>query len=363
MNDAAPMVSVVMPVHNGRKYLGSAIESILAQTWRDFEMISVDDGSTDGSASILKDYQQQDGRVVIITHPQNLGIVSALNHGLKAARGKYIARMDADDISLPERFEQQVEFLESHPQVGVVGTEAIFIDDQDRKITRMSHPHDDLSIRWTSLLANVFFHPTVMIRRAVLVEYDLEYRADFQSLGQDYELWLRLLEHCQAANLKQPLLYYRVHPESISSQQKQEQRERHARLSLAAIRRSFPQIDLSVEEHAIMAAAFTGHLRASNNRWRPLLGKRYLELWRAFAVKHVGDPALQPLKHETVVLAAKIGLFPPFQPGWLEFTRILFSVDPTWLYHFCLGFMNMIVLKFKGIRLRHLRQADLPHGT
>jgi glycosyltransferase involved in cell wall biosynthesis len=358
MSDSAPVVSVVMPVYNSEQYLRAAVESILAQTFRDFELIAVDDGSTDGSASILADYHHQDGRILILTHSQNQGIVSALNRGLKIASGKYIARMDADDISSPERFERQVEFLESYPQVGILGTEAIFIDSHDREIARMSHPQKDLSIRWTSLLANVFFHPTVMIRRAVLTEYNLAYQPEFQSV-EDYDLWLHLLEHTQAANLDRPLLRYRVHAGSISSQYEQVQKEKHTRISLATIQRLFPQIRLPLEEHAMMVAAFTGMLSASNNHHRPALARRYLELWQAFVLLHRGEPALKPLRHEVVALAAKIGSFPPFQPGWQETTRCLFSADPLWVFYFCFELAGMIALKFKGIRLSQLRQIRL----
>jgi glycosyltransferase involved in cell wall biosynthesis len=356
MSASHPIVSVVMPVYNSEHYLRAAVESILAQTLSDFELIAVDDGSTDGSASILADFCKQDERVVIISSPQNQGIVSALNRGLQMARGEYIARMDSDDISLPERFERQVEFLETHPQVGVLGSKAIFMDSYGRDIARVGHPIGDLSIRWTSLLANVFFHPTVMIRRSILTDYDLGYRPDFQSV-EDYDLWVHLLAHTQAANLDRPLVRYRVHAESISSQYNQKQKEKHAQISFAYIQRLFPEIRFTKDEHASMVAAFTGAFAASNNPQRPALARRYLELWQAFVLQHREDPALKPLRHEVVTLAAKIGLFPPFQPGWLETTRDLFSADRLWPFHFCARFFGMITLNFQGMRLGHLRRA------
>jgi glycosyltransferase involved in cell wall biosynthesis len=358
MSALPPMVSVVMPVYNSEIYLRTAIESILAQTFRNFELIAIDDGSTDGSASILDDFRRQDGRIIILSHLQNQGIVSALNRGLKIARGEYIARMDTDDISLPERFEKQVEFLETHPQVGVLGSDAIFMDSHGREIVRMGHPHEDLSIRWTSLLANVFFHPTVMIRRAILTSFHLGYQLDFQSV-EDYDLWVRLLEHTQAANLDRPLLRYRVHAQSISSQSAQEQMEKHTRISFAYIQRLFPEIRLTRESHAMMVAAFTGALSASDNHQRPVLAKHYLELWQAFVLQHQEDPALKPLRHEAAILAAKIGLFPPFQPGWLGTARDLFSIDPLWALYFCIRLSSMITQKFQGLRLSHLRRAGL----
>jgi len=358
MSDSPPYVSVVMPVYNGEKYLREAVESILAQTFRNFELIAVDDGSTDDSASILASYHQQDERIVILTHSKNQGIVSALNRGLKIARGKYIARMDADDVSLPERFERQIEFLEAHPKVGILGSEALFIDSQGQEIARMVHERNDLTIRWTSLLANVFFHPTVMIRRAVLTENNLCYQSGIKS-GQDYDLWLHLLEHTQGANLDRPLVRYRVYPESISSRNKQEQMARHAQVSFANLQRTYPEIRFTPDEHAALVAAVTGKMSASQYRQRPALARRYLELWRVFVLRHRENPALKGLRHEAVNMAAKIGLYPPFQPGWLETTRGLFAADPLWMFYFAIKFSNMVRLKLMGIRLSRLRRAGL----
>lgn len=358
MSNPSPIVSVIMPVYNSEKYLREAVESILSQTFRNFELIAVDDGSTDGSGSILAGYHQQDERIVILTHLKNEGIVSALNWGLKIASGKYIARMDADDVSLPERLEQQVRFLEAHPQVGILGSAAIFMDSQGQEIARLVQPGEDLAIRWTCLLANAFFHPTVMIRQAVLTEFNLGYQPGIQS-GQDYALWVQMLEHTQGANLHQPLVRYRVYAESISSQYMQEQRENHDQISFASIQRLFPEIRLASAEHAMLVAAFTGNLSLSDYRHRPALARSYLELWRAFVIRHSGKPALKRLKHDTVVLAAKNGLFPPFQPGWLETMRCLFAADPLWVFYFAVKFLNMVHLKRLGIRLNRLRQVGL----
>ncbi len=362
MSESPPSVSVVMPVYNAGEYLRAALESLLAQTFRDFEVIAVDDGSTDGSASLLAEYARREAHIVILTHAQNQGIVAALNDGLQAARGRYIARMDADDLSLPERFERQVEFLDAHPEVGILGSEEIFIDPQGQQIGRMSHLHDDLSIRWASLLSNVFFHPTVMLRRSVLTDHQLEYQAGIR-YAQDYDLWVRLLRHTRAANLEQALVWYRVYPESISSRHRQEQMEIHARISLAHLQRTFPEFQITPEEHTALAAAFTGKLSPSQAWQRPALARRYLELWQAFARQHAGDPVLAHLRHEAVVQAAKIGLYPPFQPGWLGTTRGLFAADPLWGLYFAAGFPHMVQLKLRARRLRRLRAgSQAQHG-
>jgi glycosyltransferase involved in cell wall biosynthesis len=277
MSDSFPYVSVVMPVYNGGKYLREAIESILAQTFQNFELIVVDDGSTDCSPSILGGYGQKDERIVILTHSMNQGIAMALNRGLKIARGKYIARMDADDVSLPERIEKQVDFLDAHLDVGILGCDAIFMDSQGKDVVTLSHPRDDLSLRWMGLVANVFFHPTVMIRRAVLTGFNLDYQADYEPV-EDYDLWLRILEHSQGANLDQSLVRYRVYAESISSRHKLEGAAKHVQTSYANIRRMYPEIQISRDEHAALVAAVTGNLTPSLYRLRPALARRYLEL-------------------------------------------------------------------------------------
>lgn len=294
---------------------------------------------------------------MILTHSINQGIVPALNRGLKMAQGKYIARMDADDVSLPERFERQVEFLEAHPEVGILGSDVIYMDSQGQNIIRMAHPYDELSIRWMSLLANVFFHPTVMIRRAVLTEYHLEYQSGIQS-AQDYDLWVRLLEHTQGANLDRALLWYRVYTESFSNQHKQERTARSAQTSFAYIQRMFPEIRFPPDEHDMLVAAVKGEMIPSQYRLRPALARRYMELWRAFVVRHNGEPALKRLRHAAVLQAAKIGLYPAFQPGWMETLRGLFAADPLWVFYFAINFPHMVYLNLHGRRLRQLRTGS-----
>jgi hypothetical protein len=209
-----------------------------------------------------------------------------------------------------------------------------------------------------SLFSSVFFHPTVMLRRSVLVDNNLAYQPGFESV-EDYDFWVRLLEHTQGANLDQPLVRYRVHAESISSQYKQEQMIKHAQISFAYIRRTFPEIQITPDEHAMLVAAFTGNLSPLQNRKRPALARRYLQLWQAFVRRHRGNPALKRVTHTAVLLAGKIGLYPPFQSGWMETIHGLYAADPLWEFYFGLQFINMIYLKIQGTRLEHMRQGSL----
>jgi hypothetical protein len=225
----APLVSVIMPVHNGEKYLRAALESILAQTYVDFEMIVVEDGSNDTTLSILKDYQKKDARIIIQQHSQNTGIVTALNDGLKLASGNYIARMDADDISLPERLEKQVEFLENRPEIGVLGTCAEIINEEDLCIDTIDFPLSHILLQWALCFYCPIIHPTVMARRDLLRSVG-GYRISYPHT-EDYELWTRIASTTRLANLPERLLRLRKHATNISAQNLQTQIENGIALS------------------------------------------------------------------------------------------------------------------------------------
>lgn len=213
MSDA-PAVSVVMPLYNVQRLLPSALDSVLAQSFADFEIIAVDDGSRDATLQILRQYQARDARVKIITRP-NTGIVGALNDGLAAAKAPLIARMDGDDLCLPERFARQVAYLREHPRCVLVGSQVLLIDgDGDpicpHHLTRFTHAdidHAHLHRGWPVI------HPAVMMR-AEAVQKVGGYREQYKWL-EDTDLFLRLAEVGELANLPEVLLKYRLHFESV----------------------------------------------------------------------------------------------------------------------------------------------------
>ena len=208
-----PRVSVVMAVRNGVPYLEQAVDSILAQTLTDFEFVIIDDGSTDSTPEILERYQAADHRVRVY-HQENMGLTPSLNRGWARARGAYLARMDSDDIAFPQRLEQQVGFLDRHPEVAVVGSSVMRIDELGREIKWSACPTSHAKIVHALAEYNCFTHPTVMLRKdalAVVGGYREAYRQ-----AQDYDLWLRLAERHQLANLADPLLYYRVYAGQVS---------------------------------------------------------------------------------------------------------------------------------------------------
>jgi glycosyltransferase involved in cell wall biosynthesis len=198
-----PLVSVIMPVYNAERFVGDALKSILNQTYTKFESIIIDDGSKDESLAIIKKYA--DPRIRLIALAQNQGIVHALNTGLKAAQGKYIARMDADDVSMPSRLAMQVAFMEKHPEVGLLGTQHMAIQGRARLFPTNHHV-----LVWYMLNACPFVHPSVMLRVDVLKQHQLQYDKAFE-FAEDLELWTRMCRVTQVANLPQSLIKYRYH--------------------------------------------------------------------------------------------------------------------------------------------------------
>jgi glycosyltransferase involved in cell wall biosynthesis len=216
-----PLVSVVMPVYNGEQFLRLAVESILAQTYPYFEFIIIDDGSTDSTPAIVHSYR--DERIIYRQHNQNMGIVAALNKGIRYAHGVYVARMDADDISLPERLEKQVAFLENHAKVAVLGTCAELIDEMGKTIGDIDFPSDHVILEWEMCFACPVIHPSVMIRRDFLLTMG-GYRADFPHT-EDYDLWTRISRQARLANLSGRFLRLRKHAANVSAKYAQIQLE------------------------------------------------------------------------------------------------------------------------------------------
>jgi len=227
-NTVVPLISVVLPVYNGETYLAEAIDSILLQTFRNFELIIIDDGSTDGSQHILRKYEQSDPRVRL-TVRENRGLATTLNDSLDIARGVWIARMDQDDIALPHRFARQLQWLD---QTGadICGTWVRRFGTSDKRVVRLRQ--SDEAIKMEMLFCSPLAHPTVMMRNALVQE--LRYDKAWEK-AEDYDLWERAAEAgLKMTNVPEVLLLYRIHSEQISSrtvirqlQQAQEIRRRY----------------------------------------------------------------------------------------------------------------------------------------
>lgn len=212
----AEKISVLMPIYNAEKYLHESIDSILNQTYQNFEFIIINDGSTDGSADIVRSYK--DPRIIFVDNPKNSGLVAVLNQGLDMAQGEFIARMDADDISLQSRLEKQIKFMKKHKDVGICGTFFHIFGNQINRIEKKKLLPSLKDMLKTSPVG----HPTVMMRKSVLNKYHLRYDPRYK-YAEDYELWTRAIKYTKIANLKDVLLNYRWSGDNVSITHNSEQ--------------------------------------------------------------------------------------------------------------------------------------------
>lgn len=206
-----PKVSVILPVYNCDQFIFDTVQSVLDQTYTDFELIIVDDCSTDNTVAIIRGFQ--DDRIQLTLKEKNTGYTDSLNYAVSIAKGQYIARMDGDDICLPTRFEKQISFLDNNPTIILCGTGIQIIGTQ----TVLKHPtkHDDIKVKLC--FGNSFYHPTVMGLKEVFAAnpYDNKYEP-----AEDYDLWTRLVFKGELANLNEVLLFYRVHENQVSIERK-----------------------------------------------------------------------------------------------------------------------------------------------
>lgn len=210
-------VSVLMGVHNGQQFLQEAVDSVLAQTFGDFELLICDDGSTDDTPQLLQDYARQDSRVRILHNEKNIGLAASLNRCIQEARGQYFARMDADDKCTPQRFARQVEYLDSHPQVDVMGTGAFFMDDNSKIYGQRACAREETIGLAEAVKAAQLIHPTVMMRAEAVRSVDGYTVNALTSRAEDYDLWCKLcLQGSVLVRVPEKLLCYREDSANVS---------------------------------------------------------------------------------------------------------------------------------------------------
>ncbi len=241
-----PKVTVLMPVYNGECHLRAAIDSILRQSFTDYEFLIIDDGSTDSTPETLASYS--DARIRIVRNPKNMGLIATLNKGLDLAQGELIARMDSDDMSLPARLQTQVRFMDGNPHIGLCGSWFATIGGTRRTVRPMTAPGE---VKSALLFNSPFAHPTMVMRREVMKKYNLHYSADFVH-AEDYELWSRAANYTQMANVPKALLRYREHPSQVSNLHSSVQQEVADRVRISLARMLIPE--MSEKEKAIHCA-------------------------------------------------------------------------------------------------------------
>ena len=217
-----PLVSVIMTVRNCEIYIEDALNSIIVQTYRNIELVVVDDHSTDGTGDIIRDFSERYKDMIrVIRNNRNHGVTSSLNIGIRAAKGKYIARQDGDDMSLPERIKKQVSFLQRYGNIAAVGVKPIVIDDKGRYQGIIDFPTAPIQIRNMLMQKrNVLCHGSIMMKRDLLEQTG--YYREFFEVSQDRDLWLRMSEVYPLSNIPEPLYKWRFHEESVTARTRPE---------------------------------------------------------------------------------------------------------------------------------------------
>jgi glycosyltransferase involved in cell wall biosynthesis len=285
-----PRVSVIMPVYNAEIYVAEAIESVLSQTFTDFEFLIHDDGSTDGSLAIIGDYAKADDRIVVSSRA-NEGLAAALNYLIETARADILARMDADDICMPDRFERQVTYLDRTPDCILLGAHETTIDGDGRPITNLRIPTEHPAIDGDNICGVTSIrHPTVMMRRKVVLQcggYDPE-----MVPAEDIDLWLRMAEIGKLANIPDIVLKYRVHENSISGSKRDLQRQMcHKACEAAWLRRGLTDMSFDYGDWRMADTPESRREFCLRYGWQAW-SSGYRDTWRHYALKSVKQAPL-----------------------------------------------------------------------
>jgi glycosyltransferase involved in cell wall biosynthesis len=324
----APLISVLLPVRNGVHYLDVAMRSLLTQSLADFEVIAVDDGSTDDTSVRLLAWKERDPRVRIVTLG-GVGPAGALNAAINCARGEFFARMDADDISLPGRFSEQVACLKANPRVGVCGTWVKTFGDGG--IHTWRYPQADQDIRARLFFSSPFAHPSVIIRRSALDLLPEAYRLD-AGRAEDYDLWMRLSKVCEFRNLPRVRLRYRLHSQQVTVKEGASSEAGARRVCASMLEEWWPECtdadkqfhhllcrdQLPVTaEHLLASEQWLLRLWGQNRRvsyvsqgaWRDALAVKWLEVCRHFhpmGLHMLAHFFKSPLAHFTSIPAHRL---------------------------------------------------------
>lgn len=349
-----PQVTVVIPVWNGELYLGKAIESILAQDFRDFELIIVDDGSTDRSMRIASSFAC-DQRVRILSQA-NAGVVAARNAGLSAARSEYVAFLDADDIAKPTRLSKQLAYLHAHPDVAVVGSHITYFEDKRGEFRTQKFAVGASNVASALETGNSMAQPAVMLRKSLVIAVG-GYREAFRYGAEDYDLWLRLVEKHELNNLPEVLTLYRVHQESLTHRRRHDQAFGAMAAACAHRRRMagrpdpldgisvplspaiLPRLGLSEAEEAMFMPTLFGilakhhdspetHLTLAMRSWRL---RKYIP--RGLLVRHCLAPTISALlkanrTREAFGWLARAFMTEPLSSCWILFMHTRGSSKP-----------------------------------
>ena len=313
---STPLVSVLMGVRNGLPYLPAALESILAQSFEDFELIVIDDGSTDGTWEVLEGMARRDARVVIKHQETNRGLTPTLNATIELARGAYLARMDADDLAERDRLGVQFELLEREQGLVLAGSNVMRIDEEGGTVAVTDLPLEDSAIRAWCMFVNPIVHPSVMMRAAPFREQGLRYDESFETT-QDWELWTRLLACGRARNVRRPLVSQRQHDGSVSRTRRRLQRSNSRRVQVRYAKAVLGNAAPDREDFELMARGLLGdrHEAETLGIDRVAASRRALDLYEALA-RAWKELRLDAFERQLVWRVVRVGLTPPIRRGW-----------------------------------------------
>jgi glycosyltransferase involved in cell wall biosynthesis len=290
------LVSVLLAAHDAERFLTAAVASVLRQTVRDLELVVVDDGSSDRTAELLEEIT--DPRVVVVRNDERAGLAASLNRALDLASGRYVARLDADDVALPRRLERQLAVLRGHPRLAVAGSAVLELDEHGRLGRLLEMPSGSVAVRWHAHFGAPFLHPTVIVDREVLERDRLRYETRFAE-SEDFDLWSRLLEVADGDNLADPLILYRVHAGQATQRRHDLQQAFQREVALRRIRATAPGLDETDAQLAWLVGA-GGEVPAGRAEQAV---EAFLELLARFEAEHVIGPA-RPAAARAVARAA-----------------------------------------------------------
>jgi glycosyltransferase involved in cell wall biosynthesis len=311
-----PLVSVLLAAHDDASFLREALESVLAQTLRDLELIVVDDASTDRTPALLDEID--DDRLRVVRNDEQVGLAASLNRALDLARGRYAARLDADDVALPERLERQVARLRAEPRCAVLGTGIVELDEQGRSGATHVLPVGATALRWHALFSSPFFHPTVLVDLEVLDEHRLRYDPAYLE-SEDYELWTRLFAFADGGNLTAPLVLKRVHARQASLRRSDLQESFQRQVALREIARVAPEVDSG---HAGLAWQIGSGREGVPAEIAGEAGEALLELLGLFERQHGVDWSVRAAAARALARAGLLGRMLKLAP-WLPAQVVL----------------------------------------
>lgn len=354
VNEMSAKVSVIIPVFNAGRYLRETIDSLLKQTHPAYEIITVDDGSTDDSVAILRSY----GDRVCLICQSNQGPAAARNAGIAISQGEYLAFQDADDVALPDRLKHQVEFMQTYLEVGILGSAAWAVTPEGIRLGKLAVSQTDTAIRWQHLLRNPFVISSVMVRRCTLNGVTKPFKSEYDSV-EDFELWARILQNHRAANLGHPLVKYRIHPQSLSSQKKDTQ---YSLLCKAIIKSShmllpdLPFSDSELAELGMFVNLSTSELRENSNIKKIIMN--YLRLWELFQNIHHDKPDIIHARSDMITIAFFKGiqlLSPRERQVVFHFLK---KADRFWWYRILTRLPNVMQSRILRKKMQNLRREE-----